>query len=77
MLTNCSFIALILGRLRISTLKTLFLYNKLAKTIFYKTNQKSLGKDSIFKAIVLEKKVQKIVALKGLKKHILPINKHN
>ena len=76
-LTGRSLIALMLGRLRMSTLEALSSYNKLAEGIFCKANQKSSGKDGTFKATVLEKKVQEIVALRGLGEHMLPINEHD
>lgn len=68
MLTNIiiSLIALMLGRLRMTTIEALQTYNSLAGAIFSKDNKKRPGKDGTFKASTLEKKVQEIVSKKGL-----------
>lgn len=59
-------IALMLGRLQMSTRDALRTYNKLAEMIFCKGNQKSTFKDGTFKATTLEKEIQKLVTEREL-----------
>ena len=68
MLKACltSLIALMLGRLRMSTDEALRTYNSLARAIFSKDNKKWVGQDGLFKATTLEDKVQEVVSKKGL-----------
>jgi len=66
-----SLIALMLGRLRMTTDEALRTYNSLAHAIFSKDNKKWKGKDGLFKATTLEKKVQEIVLEKKLGELIL------
>ena len=61
-----SLIALMLGRLRMTTDEALRTYNALAHAIFSKDNKKWLGQDGAFKATTLENKVQEVVSKKGL-----------
>lgn len=53
-----SLVALMLGRLQMTTDKALRTYNSLARAIFSKDNRKSKGQEGLFKATTLEKKVQ-------------------
>ncbi|KAF2834882.1 FabD/lysophospholipase-like protein [Patellaria atrata CBS 101060] len=59
-------IALMLGRLRMSTDEALRAYNSLACTIFSKNNRKRKGQDGMFKASTLENKVKEVVSKKDL-----------
>ncbi|KAF2014032.1 FabD/lysophospholipase-like protein [Aaosphaeria arxii CBS 175.79] len=62
-------IALMLGRLRMTTDEALRTYNSLSEEIFSKENKKTKFQDGSFKATTLQVKVQEIVedqALKGL-----------
>ena len=70
-LTNCSLIALMLGRLRMTTRDALQTYNKIAGSVFCKSNRKPSFKDGAFKATTLEKEIQSLVAEKALGEYIL------
>ncbi|KAF2477529.1 FabD/lysophospholipase-like protein [Lindgomyces ingoldianus] len=59
-------IALMLGRLRMTTDEALRTYNSLARAIFSKDNKERLGQDGAFKATTLQNKVQEVVSKKGL-----------
>ncbi len=61
-------------RLRITTRDVLRTYNKIARSIFCKTNLKLSFKDETFKATTLEKKIQDLIATKELEKYILRKN---
>ena len=61
-----SLIALMLGRLQMTTDEALRTYNSLARAIFSKDNRKWLVQDGLFKATTFEDKVQEIVSKKGL-----------
>ncbi|KAL9017793.1 MAG: hypothetical protein Q9185_004882 [Variospora sp. 1 TL-2023] len=64
-------IALLLGRLQMTTQDALRTYNKLAGSVFCKANRKSSLKDGSFKATTLEKEVQVLVATKELGESML------
>ncbi|KAI4265159.1 MAG: hypothetical protein L6R35_007180, partial [Caloplaca aegaea] len=64
-------IALLLGRLQMTTQDALRTYNKLAGSVFCKANRKSSFKDGSFKATKLEKEVQVLVATKELGESML------
>ncbi|KAL8831591.1 MAG: hypothetical protein Q9170_005232 [Blastenia crenularia] len=64
-------IALLLGRLQMTTKDALRTYNKLAEAVFCKANRKSSFKDGSFKATTLEKEVQNLVATKELGESML------
>lgn len=71
---NCnqtSLIALMLGRLRMTTKEALQTYNVLASEIFSKENKKWIVQDGTFKANTLERKVQEIVTKKSLGEFML------
>lgn len=70
-LIECSLIALMLGRLRMTTKDALQTYNKIAGAVFCKANQKWSFKDGAFKATTLKKQVQDLVATKELGEDIL------
>ena len=70
-LTNYSLIALMLGRLRMTTRDALRMYNKIAGSVFCKSNRKRSFKDGAFKATTLEKQIQSLVAEKALGEYIL------
>ena len=70
-LTSRSLIALILGRLGITTGDALRTYNKIAGSVFGKSNRKPSFKDRSFKATTLEKEVQSLVAGKGSGEYII------
>jgi predicted acylesterase/phospholipase RssA len=59
-------IALMLGRLQMTTNEALRTYNSLARAIFSRDNKKWLGQDGAFKATTLEEKVQEVVSKRGL-----------
>lgn len=69
--TKCSLIALMLGRLRMTTGDALRMYNKIAGSVFCKPNRKHSFKDGSFKATTLEKQIQSLVAEKALGEYIL------
>ena len=71
LLTNCSLIALMLGRLGMTTRDALRTYNDIAGSIFCKSNRKRSYKDGAFKATTLEKQIQSLVAEKALGEYIL------
>ncbi|KAL8701275.1 MAG: hypothetical protein Q9201_005000 [Fulgogasparrea decipioides] len=64
-------IALMLGRLQMTTKEALRTYNKLAGSVFCKDNRKFSFKDGAFKATTLEKEVQHLVAAKKLGESML------
>lgn len=66
-----SLIALMLGRLQMSTRDALRTYNNIAGSVFYRANRKASYKDGAFKATTLEKQIQDLVATKELGEHIL------
>ena len=70
-LTNCSLIALMLGRLRMTTGDALRTYNKIAESVFCKPNRKHFFQDGAFKATTLEEQIQSLVAEKALGEYIL------
>lgn len=70
-LVDYSLIALLLGRLQMTTKDALRTYNKLASSVFCKANQKSPFKEGSFKATTLEKEVQVLVATKELGESML------
>ncbi|KAF2817462.1 FabD/lysophospholipase-like protein, partial [Mytilinidion resinicola] len=59
-------IALMLGRLQMTTDEALRTYNSLARAIFSKDNKKWSAQDGVFKATTLKDKVQEVVLKKGL-----------
>lgn len=61
-----SFVALMLGRLRMTTEEALRTYNSLSCVIFSKNNKKRIGQDGTFKATALVQKVQDIVLERDL-----------
>src|SRR5271163_1218381 len=61
-----SLIALMLGRLRMTTEEALKTYNSLAGAIFSKDNRKWAVQDGTFKATTLENKVKELVAERAL-----------
>ncbi|KAL8718789.1 MAG: hypothetical protein Q9225_004121 [Loekoesia sp. 1 TL-2023] len=67
-------IALMLGRLQMTTKDALRTYNSIAGSIFCKANRKSSFKDGAFKATTLEKQIQDLVAIKKLGEHIFHEN---
>ncbi|KAL9610366.1 MAG: hypothetical protein Q9167_004936 [Letrouitia subvulpina] len=67
-------IALMLGRLRMTTEEALRKYNKIAGAIFCKANRKLSFQDGSFKAATLEKQIQDLVAAKELGEHMLRDN---
>ena len=71
MLSNGSLIALMLGRLQMTTRDALRTYNKIAESVFCKSNRKQSFKDGAFKATTLEKQVRDLVAEKGLGEYML------
>ncbi|KAL8734464.1 MAG: hypothetical protein Q9181_003167 [Wetmoreana brouardii] len=64
-------IALMLGRLQMTTKDALQTYNKLAGSVFCKGNRKYSYQDGAFKATTLEKEVQDLVAAKKLGESML------
>lgn len=66
-----SFVALMLGRLRMTTEEALRTYNSLSCVIFSKNNKKRIGQDGTFKATALVQKVQEIVLERGLGEFML------
>ena len=66
MLIACSLIALMLGRLKMTTKDALRAYNEIAGAVFCKANQKWTFQDGAFKATTLEKRIQDLVAAKEL-----------
>ena len=64
-------VALMLGRLKMTTKEALREYNEIAGTIFCKANRKPSFKDGAFKATTLEKRMQELVAAKELGEHML------
>ena len=70
-LTNCSLIALMLGRLRMTTRDALRTYNKIAGSVFCKSNRKHSFQNEAFKATTLKKQIQNLVAEKALGEDIL------
>lgn len=70
-LTDRSLIALMLGRLRMTTGDALRTYNKISGSIFCRSNQKYSFQDGAFKATTLEKQIQSLVAEKALGEYIL------
>ena len=74
MLTYYSLIALMLGRLRMSTRDALRAYNKIAESVFCKANQKRSSQDGTFKATTLKEQVQDLVIAKELGEHMLREN---
>ena len=71
---ECSLIALMLGRLRMTTGDALRTYNEIAGAVFCKANRKPSFKDGAFKATTLEKKIQDLVAAKELGEYMLREN---
>ena len=71
MLNGYSLIALMLGRLRMTTSDALRTYNQIAGSVFCKANRKHSFKDGAFKATTLEKQIQNLVAEKDLGEYIL------
>lgn len=72
MLTSfLSLIALMLGRLRMTTDEALRTYNSLSQVIFSAKNRKRKGQDGSFKATTLQEKVQEIVAERELGEFML------
>ena len=59
-----SLIALMLGRLRMSTTEALEKYNTIAGHIFSAKNMKRMTQEGKFKATTLEQEMKKIVAAK-------------
>ena len=59
-----SLIALMLGRLRMSTTEALEKYNTIAGHIFSAKNRKRMTQEGKFKATTLEQEMKKIVAAK-------------
>jgi predicted acylesterase/phospholipase RssA len=66
-----SLIALMLGRLQMTTDEALRAYNSLSQVIFSVKNKKRKDQDGSFKASTLQQKVQEIVAKKGLGEFML------
>ncbi|KAL9004634.1 MAG: hypothetical protein Q9188_002561, partial [Gyalolechia gomerana] len=67
-------VALMLGRLQMTTKDALRTYNKLAGSVFCKANRKRFYKDGTFKETTLEKEVQELVAAKELGESMLREN---
>ncbi|KAI4166730.1 MAG: hypothetical protein LQ343_007804 [Gyalolechia ehrenbergii] len=67
-------VALMLGRLQMTTKDALRTYNKLTGSVFCKANRKRFYKDGTFKATTLEKEVQELVAAKELGESMLREN---
>ena len=63
-----------LGRLRMTTRDALRTYNGIAESVFCKANRKPSFKDGAFKATMLEKQIQNLVAAEGLGEYILHEN---
>ena len=61
-----------LGRLRMTTRDALRAYNKIAESVFCKSNRKYSFQDGAFKATTLEQQVRSLVAEKGLGDYIMP-----
>lgn len=70
-LGTISLVALMLGRLRMTTEEALIAYNSIASAIFSKKNRKPAYKDGAFKAKTLEAKIKELVKDKNLGDHML------
>ena len=60
-----------LGRLRMTTTDALRTYNKIAGSVFCKSNRKHSFQDGAFKATTLEKQIESLVAEKALGENML------
>lgn len=72
MMSSHSLIALMLGRLKMTTEEALRTYNSLASAIFSEDNKKKKWQDGAFKATTLEDKVKELVSEKDLGEFMLP-----
>ncbi len=75
--SESSLIALMLGRLRMTTQEALQAYNSIASAIFSERNKKWQFQDGLFKASTLENKVQEIVLGRNLGQHMLEPSNHS